>query len=494
MYKDTIRSYIIFYFLVIIKGENMKFAVLGLVLYLGALSACFDANSFELRMECRNGVTPALAKAFSDTLSQLRYLELYDMSLPVKLFPDYGVMTFSDIKFSQFNIAKNFKQNEIRYNNYEGLVTFELIKNSSFKAKAKLGFNETFKAEDVPIYKHEYYPGIDSKKTTFAVTFRMETKVIGGSLSLGWNLTTPISEENNNIDNARRKILNEMLFPELEKEFNRHLISIANKIIYNDIYNEIFLTSKNTEDRFISLRNELKKFCFPIINGHAYLAFKFTSSIYNSVTRTSTPLEGTFAPSEFRFPVHLYLRHEDMVKLYFAAARYYAPQTVLIGKEMQKKYFGSDLTVSSLIPFCPKLADQFDPSKKLDFACTLLTTSSATEPMHFKCAFLLRNPQKSPVLVIDRLSLGGKLKIALRGGESAELVLDNTVFHSMEIRSVRLPSHSLQQLRVFLKPINTAMQEMTALSLMLKRKETNWEFLGAISNAEGDMTIGYEII
>lgn len=482
-----ICPYIIFYSLAIIKGEKMKFAELGLILSLGALAACFDANSFELRMQCASGVIPALAKAFSDTLPLLRYLELYDMSIPVKLFPNYGVMTFSDIKFSQFNITKNFGQDELKYNSYEGLVTFELIKDSSFKAKAKLSFNETLKAEDTPIYKHEYYPDIDSKKTTFVVKLRLGMKRIEGSLSLGWNLTTPISEEDNNVDNARRKILNEKLFPALEKEFNRYLISIVNKVIYNDIYNEIFLTSKNTEGRFVALRNELKEFNLPIINGHAYLTFKFASSIYDSVTRTSTPLEGTFAPSESRSPVHLYLRHEDMVKLYLAAVRYYIPQSLLIGEEMQKKYFGSDLTVSSLIPFCPRLADQFDPAKKLDFACTLLATSTSTEPIHFKCAFLLRDPQKSPVLPIDRVSLGGRLKIAPGSGEAAELVLDNAVFHSMEIRSVWLPNHSLQQLKLFLRPINTAIQEMAALNLMLKRKESNWEFVEAVSNAERDL-------
>ena len=160
---------------------------------------------------------------------------------------------------------------------------------------------------------------------------------------------------------------------------------------------------------------------------------------------------------------------------------YHVFSNISIGPEELKKYFQRDVTIASLVPFYPKLSEEYPLDKNLalnckpDFNKTIVTIAN----IPFKCNFTVVNDgHNKTILPINKLLWQGSVAVRPGGTERFQVFLnislDNTTFYDIQVDKSIIPIYKAKQLLAFLEPLNARFREWAMMGIELVKKYDHW--------------------
>eukprot|EP00826_Nyctotherus_ovalis_P053840 TRINITY_DN7025_c0_g1_i9.p1 TRINITY_DN7025_c0_g1~~TRINITY_DN7025_c0_g1_i9.p1 ORF type:complete len:469 (-),score=45.22 TRINITY_DN7025_c0_g1_i9:141-1547(-) len=418
-------------------------------------------NSIGLR-KTMEGVKSDFKRKFMQIFSTIRYIEFYDISKPLINIPiPNPTVTLSEIRLSSLTL--NDKANlDFKVNTHPHFVDIVRKKELNLGWTATLNAKWNFGFGPFVFQEGSLKTSITGDGTTFRFRFNENYKESNASISSKWKCS-PInlkeSEPFGFILGYVNDALNDIL-SSIDKEMNKYGVLVLNLMTYGKSLKRVAIRGKLSEaDSYIV--SEIGNLVRP--TEKFPLNAKFNSFLLDMETHEKAAIDYPFSPGEHD-------AHDVAFYLGYRAAQAIASKFLTvsfanftIGAKLQQELFGRRLTVRSLIPFCPRLAGEYDPTKELDLQCALLTADFGTAK--FTCAFNLTST-KTTILLIDELRWNKHITLGY-DVNTKEVTIENGAkgFSSLVAKNAYMRSHAARQLMLFLMPVSSYLAEASALRL-----------------------------
>eukprot|EP00826_Nyctotherus_ovalis_P037209 TRINITY_DN337_c0_g2_i2.p1 TRINITY_DN337_c0_g2~~TRINITY_DN337_c0_g2_i2.p1 ORF type:complete len:471 (+),score=109.42 TRINITY_DN337_c0_g2_i2:140-1552(+) len=448
-------------------------------------------NSIGLR-KVLSGVTKDFKKNFAQVFSSIQYMEFYDISSPFNEILLDSTLTLSEIRLDKIS----FDASALKFNitPQDKSLNITSANNLNLKVTAELSANWLYKVSFAEVFEGTFSANLMAEETKFGFELNVEYNRSVAKVEHMWNINSSMIKgfgDYEYVHEGLRDIVQNQLFPKVNEELSKYGMLVLNLMTYGKSLRRIPVKGNLPTLRPYVIKSEISGLENP--KGAAPLDVKFSSHIMDEMTHRKTPISHDFGQTEAVAggDVSFYLGY-GAAKAVFNAFLVTSMETFLVGEELQKTWFKYRLTVRALLPFYPRLADQYNPDKPIDLTCTVL--SSDMKAVKYTCVFILSESPGTSILPIDELYWNKTETLSFVDADK-EIVIRNDVktFGGVVMKSVSIGEFAARQIMFFLSPVS----EYLASVLMLKVKPVsefdNWKVKGYTVYPSKSIEVNYEI-
>ncbi len=471
----------------------MKFIVCILAVCGLALIAASEYNAFGITKSAAV-LSGELAESINKIIGSIGYIQFYDVSEHIKIFPVSPEVTLSSIEMSNLKIATPVTAAQLAYTATDAAAT---IKGTglTFGMTADLSLKWTYKVGGAVIYRGTYTAKLKTEKPEIEFSFTHNSDKSTGKIGFGWLLVDPSIKgfgAYGVVLDSINKIIQSKLYPVFGEELNRYNDIIVSAMVYSYYYRSIPLVMPKDFTDKLSIKNVLKKF----LVHQTHLSFAFTSSLYYAIQHVEVPFNGTFEPTDdFSKNITLYFGAKQIDELFELVRKAFSTKSFVIPPEKQQELFGYEVTVGSLAAFHSKLAEEYNPDEHMDFMCDILDLPAAyAKKFTLKCKFVLHKDPATVVLDIEKLEWASSLLMVPQNEQPNKYMnirLGAFRFADIKIKEPVVPAYVAKQILMFLQPLAKFAENGSGYPVQIVGNDMKWAFESAVQNEAGDATFSF---
>lgn len=450
-----------------------------------------EYNSIGLR-KTLNGVTKDFKKNFAQVFSSMQYMEFYDLSSPFNEILLDSTLTLSEIRLDKISLDTGALNFTVTPQNKS--LTITNTSNLNLNVSAELNANWLYKVSFAEVFEGTFSANLKAERTSFEFNVSVEYNKSVAKMDHVWKIANSSIKgfgDYEYVHEGLREIVQNQLFSKVNEELSKYGMLVINLLAYGKSLRRIPVRGNLAAPRPYVIKSEVSGLESP--KGAVPLDVKFSSYIMDEMTHRKTLIAHNFGQAEATADgdVSFYFGY-DAAKTVFNAFLVTSMETFLVGEELQKTWFEYRLTVRTLLPFYPRLADQYNPDKPVDLTCTVL--GSDAKAIKYTCAFVLSESPGSSILPIDELYWNRTETLTFVDADR-EIAIKNsaTGFGGIVMKSVGIEEFAARQVMFFLSPVS----EYLASALTLKVKPVSdfdgWKVKAHVVHPGKSIEVTYEI-
>jgi len=434
-----------------------------------------------------------LAEAVNKIIGSIGYIQFYDVSEQIHVFPINPIVTLSNIEMSGLKFVNHLDASQIEYTATESAATIK-GKALTISMDAKFSCKWTYKIGGSTMYSGTYTATLGTEKPEIEFMFVNDKPTSVGKIGFGWKITA--SEVKGfgafaMVKNTVNDIVKNKLFSIFNTEINRYNDIVVNSMIYNYFFRNMPLLVPTKMTDKLSLKNVFTKFLVSNDEKHDSLHFVYNSSIYYAIGHYEVPFNGSFDSSYTKSGITMHLGVRQLDDLFELLRKNASETHFVIKPEDQVKLFGYALSVNSLVPFYPRLGEEYDPELTIDFSCDMMDSLSYHKKYMVDCKFVLHDDPNEVLFVIEGLEWGCNRKLEpIQDTEKTwlEMKLTDFRFENLKVKNPIMPTYVQKQLLSFLQPM-AKFPENSMYPVPLLGNGLTWKLEESKTNDNGDIAI-----
>lgn len=428
---------------------------------------------------------------FNYTFPLIHYIEFYDISVPFNKAILDSTLTLSEIRLSNLK----FDTGKLAFNvtpQDHSLVISNGKKAVNLEVTADLEARWTYKFGPIETQDGTFNAKLKASQTNFTFEFAEDYSKSKSMMNNVWEITKSEIKGFGAYDKIREAI-NEMvkkqLSSKIDEEIGKYGVLLLNLMTYGKIFRRIKVKGQITNSNPFIIMSEVTGMLNP--KGKAPFNVKYESIIMDEMTHKKAVLNSVFdgeKDMQGDVSLHVGLGAAKTIFNHYISTSF---ESFLIDESKQVEIFKQKLTIRSLLPFYPRLAERFDPAKNVDLSCSIL--SAGLDKINYTCAFFLASPNNVVALLIDELQWDNLQELSFDDTEKA-IVIKNAVksFSSIVIKNVHIEEYAARQLMFFLKPLSDYLANISVVKIMPETKQENLNYVGSHYHAGESIEVWYK--
>lgn len=450
--------------------------------------SCKDFSTFGMR-KSSDVFLSEFAEKVNSVLGTIGYLQCYDVSEKISIFPVNPVITLSNIEIAELKTLTGVAKEQLEFTSdkVDGLVK---AKGSKLVLNATINLKWTYAVGGAIIYRGKFAGHLRGNNSDIAFKLLGGKPDFTGSIAFTWKVSNHKIEgfgATEFIAEQIESIIASKLYPVLHEEMNRYNDIIVASLVYNSFYRNLPIPIKTPLNEDVSMKNVFKKFNFA---KEGYITFVYDSSIYYAIQHIEVPFNGSFDASDASDePISLFFGLASMEEVLNRIVEVSPFKSFTITPEVQKEFFGYEITIGLLGMFFNDLPTRYSSMQKTDFKCDMKTNvPSSQKTFSYTCYFTF--PGKPSEIFVHLSNVDWKADFSISvlpsdpNKKTLKCGLTNFKFANIIAFEPPLPDYLREQLLTFLQPLAKYPGESLYFEVPAVGPKMNWEFSNNVMGKE----------
>jgi len=468
----------------------MKFVVCILAICCLGLSYGTQYSTFGMRKSYQV-VLKEFAESFNKIIGGIGYIQFYDVSKKVSIFPIAPELILSSIEMSNLKIVKPLAQKDLVYEFNSTKATIKTNAKIDLALGADFNLKWVYKYDGSVIYSGVYSAKLATTNVSVSFDLMNESPISSGKITLGWTISNPVIKgfgTNDLMITHINGLIIEKLYPIFQEELNRFNDIIVSSLVYNYFFRKIPIGIVTPQKDEVSIKNVHKKFLLT----KDYVSFVYTSSLYFSVQHIEAPLDFPFTPAELDSNVTTFFGYNASSFIYDMVVKTSPFIHIEITEKDQEKLLGYPITIAKLAEFYPKLAEDYEPTKKADLICDLLGALGTDKTYLYKCVIQLAAAPRDILFDFKQVHWTADFSVSSKDGKNMKWGMNNFRFPAFTLKSPRLNEATKAEFLDFLQPLARFPEGQNEFTVAILGSNINWSYKSTSPAENPDISIYYD--